>query len=247
MNKQKEFPASFSKLAAIDMSKSSGEKANTRRKASQKHTMKQIKQVLDGKIDKHKYRVQPSRSELSTNETSRCDGFLASLEPAPSSTPPPLYSISALTDYSSPPPLIPSVARNISLPFSPVVYAPITLPGQLTVTLPGQQTPSYIPDTHCSLSFHIVFVKGIISRRSGCGVRNLLSKDRKPHPPPYDLCLQHKEYVVFVNPRTGSHQMSSDLRNVYYHAHRRCVEMKHPNFHPATDLKIYNDVKDNFQ
>ena len=105
--------------------------------------------------------MQPSGSELSTNETSRCDGFLASLEPAPSSTPPPLYSMSAQTDYSSPPPLIPSVAQNISLPYSPVVYVPITLPGQPTVTLPGQQTPSYIYDTHCSLSFHIIFVKEI--------------------------------------------------------------------------------------
>ena len=58
-------------------------------------------------------------------------------------------------------PLIPSVAQNISLPYSPVVYVPITLPGQPTVTLPGQQTPSYIYDTHCSLSFHIIFVKEI--------------------------------------------------------------------------------------
>jgi len=124
MNKQKEFPASFSRLAAIDMPKSSGKKATTHRKASPKHTMKQIKQVLEGNSGKHKYRVQPSGSELSTYETSGCDGFLASLEPAPSSIPPLLYSMSAQTDYSSPPPLIPSVPQNISLPCSPVVYAP---------------------------------------------------------------------------------------------------------------------------
>jgi len=108
---------------------------------------------------------------------------------------------------------------------------------------PDQQTLSYLPDTHCSLSFPIVFVKGNISRCTGCGVCNLRSEDGKPHPPPYDLCLQHKEYVVFANPRTDSHQISSDLRNVYYHAHKRCVEIKHPKFDPATDLKIYNDVK----
>jgi len=100
--------------------------------------------------------------------------------------------MSAQTDYSSAPSLIPSITQNILLPYSPVVYAPITFPGQPTVTLPGQQTPSY---TRCSLSFHIVFAKGNISRYTGCGVRNLRSEDGKPHP----LCLQHEEYVAFAN------------------------------------------------
>ena len=92
--------------------------------------------------------------------------------------------------------------------------------------------------------FFIVFVKGNISRCAGCEVRNLRTEDGKPHQPPYDLCLLHKEHVVFANPRTGSHQMSSDLRNVYYHDHRRCVEMKYEDSDPETDLKIYSDVKE---
>ena len=65
------------------------------------------------------------------------------------------------------------------------------------------------------------FVKGNISRCSGCGQRNLRGVDGKPKQPPYDLCLQHKEYVIFENPHTGMHQLSSDLRNVYYHAFSR--------------------------
>ena len=77
MNLQKEFPASFSKLAAIDILRAVGKRL-THRKASQKNTMKQIKQILDDNIGKHKYRVQPSGSELFTNETSRYDRFLAS-------------------------------------------------------------------------------------------------------------------------------------------------------------------------
>ena len=89
-----------------------------------------------------------------------------------------------------------------------------------------------------------MFVQRIISRCTGCGVHNLCYEDGKPHQPPYDLCLLHKEHVVFANPRTGSHQMSSDLRNMYHHAHRRCVEMKYEDFDPETDLKIYSDVKE---
>ena len=42
---------------------------------------------------------------------------------------------------------------------------------------------------------------------------------------------------------TGSKNNSVN-RNVYYHAHRRCVEMKYEDFDPETDLKIYSDVKE---
>ena len=45
MNKQKGLPMNVSRLATIDMTKGSGEKSNTCRKASQ-HTTKQIEQVL---------------------------------------------------------------------------------------------------------------------------------------------------------------------------------------------------------
>ena len=37
---------------------------------------------------------------------------------------------------------------------------------------------------------------------------------------PADICL---EYVLFENPRTGYHQMSSDLRNVHYYAIQKDV------------------------
>ena len=81
-------------------------------------------------------------------------------------------------------------------------------------------------------------MNGNLSRCTGCGNRNLRADTGKPHPPPYDLCLQHKEYVMFENPLTGRHQLSTDLRNVYYHALKRCVILKYPNFNPSSDLKV---------
>ena len=51
-----------------------------------------------------------------------------------------------------------------------------------------------------------------------------------------------KEFVVFENPHTGYHQMSSDLRNVYYHAFQRCVRAKNHDF-IVSDVKIAAEVK----
>ena len=48
-------------------------------------------------------------------------------------------------------------------------------------------------------------------------------------------------YLLFQNPHTGRWQMSTDLRNTYYHARLSCVATKHPNF-SAGELQV--DVKD---
>ena len=66
--------------------------------------------------------------------------------------------------------------------------------------------------------FFLSFIKGNISRCAGCGLKDLRQIDGRPHPPPGDLCLQHKENVLFENPRSGKYQLSKELRNVYYHA-----------------------------
>ena len=65
----------------------------------------------------------------------------------------------------------------------------------------------------------------------------------KPLPPPDDLVLQHKEQVMFQNPKTGNFQLSCDLRNVYYYARMACVRRKYPTFNGQQHLRISNDVQ----
>ena len=66
----------------------------------------------------------------------------------------------------------------------------------------------------------------------------------KPHPPPQDLCLQHKEFSMFDNPHTGVHQRSHDQRNVYYHAHKTCAEKKclHPKVIIPTETRVQSSA-----
>ena len=84
--------------------------------------------------------------------------------------------------------------------------------------------------------FFLTFVKGNISRCAGCG-KDLRALDGKPHPPPADLCIQHKEFI-FENPHTTVKQQSQEQRNVYYHAFR-CVQTKceHPRVIVQPDVK----------
>ena len=60
---------------------------------------------------------------------------------------------------------------------------------------------------------------------------------------PYNLCLQHKEHVLFENPHTGLHQLSTEQRNVYYHALQKCVLLKFKNFNPRTQVKVSGDIR----
>ena len=55
--------------------------------------------------------------------------------------------------------------------------------------------------------FWLQFVKGNILQCNGCGKHNLRGEDNKPMPPPHDLCVQHKEYVLFENAHTGKYQL----------------------------------------
>jgi len=266
----------YSKLSTIDTPKGSGKKSVSHRKASDKQSMKQIKQILQDSSGKHVYRVEPICESASNNEDCAqsfdiCDneGYSHSHMTASQTvcdTPPPLFSVSSAssllesassdqysflppsmpatcaslsmasctsTTLCGPAPLLPSLhssVTNLSMPYSPIVYAPLSF----GATPPHHRTP-----------FWVVFVKGNISRCAGCGQRNLQTTDGSPHEPPADICLQHKEYVLFENPHTGCHQMLSDLRNVYYHAFQRCVKVKVPNFDAQNDLKICTDVKKN--
>ena len=123
--------------------------------------------------------------------------------------------------------------QQVSMSYSPsanVLYAPVV----------SMQQSRSMPDKDI---FWLHFVKGNISICNSCGKRDLHGDDGRPKPPPYDLCIQHKEYVLFENPRMGMHQISWDPRNVYYHAKQSCVTQKYGNFNPICALKIAQDVK----
>lgn len=96
-------------------------------------------------------------------------------------------------------------------------------------------------DPHCL--FWVVIVSGNISRCLGCFERIMRGPDGKPLPPPDDLVLQHKEQVMFQNPKTGNFQLSYDLRNVYYHARLVCVRRKYSIFNGPQYRRVSYDVQ----
>ena len=124
------------------------------------------------------------------------------------------------------------VSQHLNMQYSPVVYAPSYLSTPSTEI--GEQD-----------HFWLTFVKGNISRCNGCGTKNLRLPNGQPHPPPDDLCIQHKEQVMFLNPNSGNYQLSCDKRNVYYHARRSCVLLKWPQFN-SSFLKISLEAKTSF-
>ena len=69
--------------------------------------------------------------------------------------------------------------------------------------------------------------------------------DGKPLPAPDDLVVQHKEHVLFPNPKKGLFQLSHDLRNVYYHLKIECICKKFPSFNPVQHLHLSNTVLPN--
>ena len=62
-----------------------------------------------------------------------------------------------------------------------------------------------------------IFQDALVVRNGTCGHLKV------HHISPVDLCLQHKEFMMFENPHTGLHQLSHYLRNVYYHARKDCA------------------------
>ena len=100
-------------------------------------------------------------------------------------------------------------------------------------------TASVIDPNHL---FWVMILSGNISCCQGCSDKILRNSDGKPFPPPNDLVLQHKEQVLFNNPKTGMYQLSSDHRNVYYHARLSCVKQKFPSFNPGQHVRVNRDT-----
>ena len=91
--------------------------------------------------------------------------------------------------------------------------------------------------------FWVAFVFGNVSCCTGCKGRIRRAPDNKPLPPPDNLVLGHKEYIVFSNPKTGRFEQSRDKRNVYYHPWKTCIIPNFVNFDPREHLVIADDVK----
>ena len=125
---------------------------------------------------------------------------------------------------------------GLSCSNSPLVRTPPPLiRAPVQVNMPVMYSPMFFEEQRAPIvqqealsPFVLLFVKGNISKCSGCGQKDLRDSCGKPHPPPNDLCLQHKEYVIFENPNTKQKQQSRDLRNVYYHARKLCIFKKYP-------------------
>ena len=86
------------------------------------------------------------------------------------------------------------------------------------------------PERFVGQPFRVVFSNARISRCQGC--RGQIDHNCDP------IVLQHKEHVLFQNPRTGRWQMSRELRNTYYHVRLTCLTMKHPHFTPSKEIEV---------
>ena len=131
------------------------------------------------------------------------------------------------TAFGQPPPLVP-IASPSSAATSPVQPA-------------SQQRPQV------ETPFWVTFVFGNVSRCNGCKGKIARDSNKKALPPPDDIVLQHKEYVVYQNSRTGYYEQSRDVRNVYYHPWKTCIASHFADFQAIHHIKIKPEVLQKFQ
>ncbi len=72
--------------------------------------------------------------------------------------------------------------------------------------------------------FNLCMISGNISKCAGCG-----NKYGKPPVPPYDLCVQHREWRLFTSPSGGP---QSKFSPAYYHVNVLCITRNWPLFSP---------------
>ena len=95
---------------------------------------------------------------------------------------------------------------------------------------PSTVTPPPMADNNSPFKLH--FISGNIAKCAGCG-----NKYMKPALPPYDLCVQHREWRSFIV--SGAQQ--SKFSPAYYHVNALCIKKNWPSFSPQHIL-ITSDV-----
>ena len=134
---------------------------------------------------------------------------------------------------NSPPPLIqaPMVQSSLSPLCNPAYASPFV------------QMSNQVGRPPVDLPFWVVTIFGNVSRCQGCKGKIRRADNKKPLPPPNDIVLQHQEYVVYNNPRTGRFEQSREKRNVYYHPWRTCVAPHFLDFSPSQHIAVSDGVQ----
>ena len=196
-----------------------GKKPSSKRKASSKKSTSAVKTILAAADHiartKRAKTTEPS-TQQSEEPTPVCSPALVGENPSTS-----VYGIMA--NHST---------------ISNMVHVSTSLPPPLLHLPPSPSPASVAHESSVGQPFQLVFLNARISRCQGCRgqIEQKLSS-------PWDIVLQHKEHVLFQNPRTGIWQMSRDLRNTYYHPRLQCIARKHPEF-SSSEIKVSENVKD---
>ena len=102
------------------------------------------------------------------------------------------------------------------------------------------------PTVTSSQPFEIKFLTPAIKICVGCRKGYARSEDGKTClPPPFDLCLVHKEQHLYYNVVNGKQQLSS-LSNVHYHATVSCPKIRFPKFNPQ-DVRVPQQLQEKLE
>lgn len=124
-----------------------------------------------------------------------------------------------------------SAAYNISAAnYSPYSYMPYNYVSMGASPFSSPPPPPPPP----AMAFNLCFISGNIAKCFGCG-----NKYPKPPKPPYDLCVQHREWRSYT-PTSGGDQQSK-FSPAYYHVNLMCICNKWPMFRQH-DLVVSSDV-----
>lgn len=94
----------------------------------------------------------------------------------------------------------------------PPPLVPIASPSSATLTATSPIHPASQQRPRVESPFWVTFMFGNVSRCNGCKGKIARDPNKKALPPPDDIVLQHKEYVIYQNSRTGHYEQSRDVR-----------------------------------
>ena len=134
----------------------------------------------------------------------------------------PYYDWGYPSYYHSLPPMYTPQFDQHGASFPPPVAPPVAPPppGPTVPRVPPSTvTPPPMADNNSPFKLH--FISGNIAKCAGCG-----NKYMKPALPPYDLCVQHREWRSF----TVSGAQQSKFSPAYYHVNALCIKKNWPSF-----------------